>query len=427
MRLRKICLTGLILVCYISLTAAWWNPDYSYRKPVNLTEQASQDLVNHQVRVNLDTSSLISNGKMRSDCGDLRFVNSSDTGKLDYWIESGCDTGSTTVWIEVPDLPAGDEKQIYLYYGNSDASSESDGKATFPVFDGFNDGSLSGQWTDYTSGDSLTESGGRLEITDGNIHSASEEVSQPGSVVEARLKYTSSIDGDHSGIMIADSGSMSGGNSNGNANILLISDDTSGTVSTWSGTGKTTSYDICSGVTAFTASQGENYIYSITDTGSGIKSFIDYQEKLSCTGDLTSLHSNFVIGLGHFSLSSNPSTTDTSYDWVRTRSYVSNPPSVEIGSETRSSICTSRGPENECIIDENRNVSGRDFDIETVLDVRKNALIESRSSESRITVSNRSLLSGTWMGSFNISSTQLTIESGAEFRPEERIILDDRN
>lgn len=406
-----------------SLSAAWWNQDYSYRKSVNLTEQAGQELVDHQVKIELDTSTLISEDKMQDDCSDLRFINSSDSGNLDHWIESGCDTGSTTVWVEVPELRAGEEKRIYLYYGNSDATSKSDGKSTFPVFDGFNDGAVSSQWTDYTSGDSLTESGGRLEITDGNIHSASEEVSQPGTVVEARLKYTSSISGDHSGIMIADSGSMSGGNSNGNANILLISDDTSGTVSTWAGKGETTSYDICSGVTAFTASQGENYIYSIMDTGSEIKSFIDYQEKLSCTGDLTSIHSNFIIGLGHFSLSSNPSTTDTSYDWVRTRNYVSNTPSVEIGSEVRSNICTTRGPENECVVDESRNVSGRNFNVNSVLQVKENALIESQNGESRITVSNSSLLSGTWKGSLNITSDKTVIRPDASFQPVERIIL----
>ncbi|WP_414837745.1 DUF2341 domain-containing protein [Candidatus Nanosalina sp. VS9-1] len=407
-----------VLMLSVPVSAAWWDSSWDYRKNITVTETSGQDLSNHQIKLELNTSEMISSGNMRASCQDLRFAGNNDTS-MDYWIESGCNTESTTVWVELPELKAGAEKTIYAYYGNPEASPGSNGKATFPVFDGFNDGTLSDQWTDYNSGDALTESNGRLEITTGNVHSATEEVSQPGTVVEARLKYTSSISGDHSGLMIADSGTMSGSNSNGNANVLFITDETSGQVSTWTGNGDTTSYNICSGVSTFTATTGENYIYSITDTGSQVQTALNYDNRVSCTGDLTSQHSNFVIGLGHFSLDSDPTTTDTSYDWVRTRNYVASKPQIEIGSEASVDICDARGPVNECIINSSRDISGEDFTFNSIFIARESADISSTEASGAINVDNRSTISGLWRGSINLSSRELVLTSGAYFRPED--------
>jgi len=84
----------------------------------------------------IDTASLISAGKMRSDCGDIRFRDSDETTDLSYWIESGCNSGSTSIWVKVPSVPSG-TKTIYMYYGNPSASSESNGVNTFLIFDDF--------------------------------------------------------------------------------------------------------------------------------------------------------------------------------------------------------------------------------------------------------------------------------------------------
>ena len=50
-------------------------PGWSYRKPVTINNTLnSNTLTDYQILVNLDTASLISQGKMRSDCGDIRFT-----------------------------------------------------------------------------------------------------------------------------------------------------------------------------------------------------------------------------------------------------------------------------------------------------------------------------------------------------------------
>jgi len=117
---------------------AWWNASWLYRRPVTINNtQNTNTLTDYQVLVTLDTASLITEGKMRDDCGDIRFVDSDGTTLLNYWIESGCNSTDTKIWVKVPEIPASSRKIIYVYYGNPNATSMSNGTTTFDFFDDF--------------------------------------------------------------------------------------------------------------------------------------------------------------------------------------------------------------------------------------------------------------------------------------------------
>ena len=140
-----------------SFDSALWTRNFSYitlwgwRKPITINNtQNSNTLTDYQVLVTLDTKSLISAGKMRSDCGDIRFTDENNN-LLNYWIESGCNTTSTKIWVKVPNIPASSSTTIYVYYGNSSATSLSNGDATFPLFDDFKGSSFNtSKWTTTT-------------------------------------------------------------------------------------------------------------------------------------------------------------------------------------------------------------------------------------------------------------------------------------
>jgi len=106
-----------------------WLNGFPYRRAIGVTNSGST-LSNYQVLVTLDTSSLISAGKMRSDCGDIRFTDSDGITQLNHWIESGCNSSSTKIWTKIPSIPTG-TKTIYLYYGNPNASSTSNSSGVF--------------------------------------------------------------------------------------------------------------------------------------------------------------------------------------------------------------------------------------------------------------------------------------------------------
>jgi hypothetical protein len=84
-------------------------PGWKYRVPITIN--STSDLTDYQVLITLDTQSLISAGRMRSDCGDIRFTwyNSTSQTEIEipYWIESGCNTTSTKIWLKVPEISLG--------------------------------------------------------------------------------------------------------------------------------------------------------------------------------------------------------------------------------------------------------------------------------------------------------------------------------
>jgi hypothetical protein len=83
-----------------SVGSVWWDPNWSYRAPVVINNTLnSNTLKDYQVLVTLDTQTLISQGKMRSDCDDIRVVDGAGN-QLSYWIEPGtCNTRNTKIWV----------------------------------------------------------------------------------------------------------------------------------------------------------------------------------------------------------------------------------------------------------------------------------------------------------------------------------------
>ncbi len=99
----------------------WWDSAWSYRRQINITENAGQNLTSYPVNITVDTATLISQGKMNSDCSDMRFADPQNN-ELPFWISGGCGTSATTVFVRLPYLNASSTESIYMYYGNSDAT-----------------------------------------------------------------------------------------------------------------------------------------------------------------------------------------------------------------------------------------------------------------------------------------------------------------
>ncbi len=160
--------TGSGTGAYIEL-AGTSGPDgtlYKQEVTIDNTDTASE-LTDYQVKLTIDTETLIAAGKMDSDCGDMRFLDSDDSTNLSYWFQGPCDSTDSVVWVNVPSIPASSNDTIYFYYGGGEAS-ESDGESVFILFDDFNDGTIdTDKWTetDQAGGDEITEADGVLKFT----------------------------------------------------------------------------------------------------------------------------------------------------------------------------------------------------------------------------------------------------------------------
>lgn len=105
-----------------------WLNGWQYRRPIILV--SPKTLLDHQIRIVIDTSSLIAAGKMNNNCSDLRITLSDGVTEIPYWIESGCNTNHTVIWIRVPEIMSG-KTILYMYYGNPSAKSKSNPKQVF--------------------------------------------------------------------------------------------------------------------------------------------------------------------------------------------------------------------------------------------------------------------------------------------------------
>lgn len=123
-------------------SASWFDESWLYRQAITVTvSSSSSDISNLETLITVaNTNTLVTNGKLQSSCQDLRFTSTS--GKLlPYYIDSGCNSASTKIWVEADLVPKNTTTYtMYMYYGNPTALAESDA-SKFSLFNG-----LVGYW-----------------------------------------------------------------------------------------------------------------------------------------------------------------------------------------------------------------------------------------------------------------------------------------
>jgi len=99
------------------------NTSLSTRIPITFDNSASaEDLTNFPVLVKLNSSRI--NYSKTQDAGqDIRFTDSDGTTLLNYEIEKWDETGTSFVWVKVPNIPAGaTTDKIYMYFNDTSLS-----------------------------------------------------------------------------------------------------------------------------------------------------------------------------------------------------------------------------------------------------------------------------------------------------------------
>ena len=129
-----------------SQTVTWLNSSWQYRSAVTIANAGGTTLTGYQLNVVLGSGFDFT--KAQSNGGDIRFTASDGVTLLPYWIESwNAGSSSASLWVKVPSIPAAGAT-VYLYYGNSSATSAANGFNTFDFFDDFSSGSIDiTKWT----------------------------------------------------------------------------------------------------------------------------------------------------------------------------------------------------------------------------------------------------------------------------------------
>jgi len=131
-----------------------WLTGWTYRKS-HVINSANGAGTNYQVKIKVyygngtdSGENVYLNGKCKTDFGDIRFTRSDGETLLDYWMEEKVDSNYALFWVEIADDLSTNPATIYIYYGNSTATTTSNGNNTFLFFDDFPGTSLdSSKWT----------------------------------------------------------------------------------------------------------------------------------------------------------------------------------------------------------------------------------------------------------------------------------------
>ena len=142
-----------------------------YRKEIIISGSPVGPQYNYPIQVNVHHSdgidsapNIFCNTNCRPDFNDIRFTTADGITELDYWIEA-THQSVATIWVEVNLIPISGTS-IYIYYGNLDATSTSDGDDTWLIFDDFEDDIIDvSLWNQTkTGGSTITEESGYLKM-----------------------------------------------------------------------------------------------------------------------------------------------------------------------------------------------------------------------------------------------------------------------
>ncbi len=304
----------------------WWDSSFLKRRAVNIRSTSKDISENHPISLNITYDE-----DMQSDFDDLRFVDYDSNNQLDYWIENKKDGSWCNVWVKIKsEITTFDNTILWIYYGNENVESESDGEDTFLFFDDFNSIDLDSKWQNDASNYSINDS--VIRINKGAVTLSSELPINlnDGYVLEGKIMYHNIVS-KYSGTLSAQSSKYTkGSNSGSDATSLYMRQTNSQKVYRWTGTGLQNGYD-CGSSDVFTSEDETWYILGSEFSSSGV----NLTKNRIQTGSYgCGWNKNLsYLSIGAFHGSSSYDIQDTSYDWIILRRHIPSEPIVNIGEE----------------------------------------------------------------------------------------------
>jgi len=135
--LRVLFVFFLLAVMMVPSAAhAWWNTDWVYRKKITIDASAmagalTEDPGRVALLIRLHDG-IFKFSDAKEDGTDLRFVDSDDKTPLKFHIDTYDSLlGIALLWVDVPAIPAGGTREMYLYFGNAKAPNAADPRGTY--------------------------------------------------------------------------------------------------------------------------------------------------------------------------------------------------------------------------------------------------------------------------------------------------------
>lgn len=122
---------SLLLILNI-VNASWYDANYNYRKPFNVSVASGTTETNYQIELNVTWDS-----DMATDFKDVIFIDSTDSIRLNHWLKEFKSSSWGYFYIKYPSNISTTNSSGYMYYGYPSASSKSNINTTFEFADHF--------------------------------------------------------------------------------------------------------------------------------------------------------------------------------------------------------------------------------------------------------------------------------------------------
>ena len=119
-----------------------WLSGYGYCKQITINGSSAGAQSDYQLKLTVHKGSgsdseddVYLNNHCQDDFDDIRFTKSDGETELDHWRESYVSGDYAVFWVEFDSIPISpNTATFYMYYGNDEASSDSDGDNTWEFF-----------------------------------------------------------------------------------------------------------------------------------------------------------------------------------------------------------------------------------------------------------------------------------------------------
>ncbi|MCX6251766.1 MAG: DUF2341 domain-containing protein [Bacteroidetes bacterium] len=152
--LRK-CATTCLIILFTGLAGnltaeGWYNSIWTYRNS-HVINSAMNAGTNYSVEIDVNFGSgtnsganVYCNGNCNANFGDIRFTASDGTTLLSYWLKGYTSSANAVFWVKIAGDLSTTSQTIYMYYGNSLATTTSDPNQAF-IF--YSNGTTTAGWT----------------------------------------------------------------------------------------------------------------------------------------------------------------------------------------------------------------------------------------------------------------------------------------
>jgi hypothetical protein len=122
----------LTLLSILSYNALAQIAGYNYSQAITVNNTSATTAIDYQLKLTINTQSLIAASQMLASGDDIRFSKTCNSPTYyNYWIESGINTPTTTIWVKVDTILAGGSRTFLMAFGNATATAASSASLVF--------------------------------------------------------------------------------------------------------------------------------------------------------------------------------------------------------------------------------------------------------------------------------------------------------